>query len=219
MSFERSAALESQPTTLRRQDDAQYSDDPEYTTFTTELSDKLFSLTSNISQLNRQVGLIGTKRETDRVRERMQDLVDETNTAFKDIGEGLKRLSTWPDLNVSALAALDTNRRHQSCHLPSKPHHQLTLPASTGFSTLHAQQTQRRIQALPSRIPTNPEPHPRETARLRQRRTLRPRRIPRRFPNRRRRRQRHPTATATPTARTTAPRTTIRSRLPGVAHH
>ena len=103
MSFEHSTALESQPTTWRREDDPQYSDDPEFRRVTTELSDKLFSLTSNISRLSNQVGLLGTKRETERVRERVSDLLDETSKGFKDIGEGLKRVQQWPDVGVGHL--------------------------------------------------------------------------------------------------------------------
>ncbi len=103
MSFEDSSALEAQPTTFRRQDDPQYSDDPEFRRFTTELSDKLFSLTSNIARLSSQIALLGTKRETDRVRERVSDLIEETSSGFKSIGEGLKRVQQWPDVNVCVL--------------------------------------------------------------------------------------------------------------------
>lgn len=58
MSFNRAPALEAQPTTFRREDDPQYADDPEFNRFTTDLSDKLFSMTSNINQLSRQVDLL-----------------------------------------------------------------------------------------------------------------------------------------------------------------
>lgn len=100
MSFNRSSALESQPTNWRREDDPAYADDPEFRRFTQELSDKLFSLTSNVSRLSSQVGLLGTKRETDRVRERVKDLIDEGNKGFKDVGEGLKKVLAWEDVGV-----------------------------------------------------------------------------------------------------------------------
>ncbi len=113
MSFQRSSNLEAQPTTFRREDDPQYSDDPEFRVFTTDLSDKLFSLTSKINQLTKQVSLLGTKRETDRVRERIQDLIEETGTSFKDIGEGLKKLTTWHDLGVcSSLLYIALSAEH-----------------------------------------------------------------------------------------------------------
>jgi len=101
MSFDRSSALESQPTSWRREDDPAYADDPEFDSFTRELSDKLFSLTSNVSRLSSQVGLLGTKRETERVRERVRDLIEEGANGFKDAGEGLKRVISWPDVGPS----------------------------------------------------------------------------------------------------------------------
>jgi t-SNARE complex subunit (syntaxin) len=101
MSFNDSSALESQPPTWRRQDDPQYADDPEFQQFTTELSDKLFSLTANISKLSSQAALLGTRRETDRVRERVQDLLTETGDGFKEVGEGLKQVQAWHDLGPS----------------------------------------------------------------------------------------------------------------------
>lgn len=101
MAYRDSDSLEAQPTTWRREDDPEYADDPEFETFTTELSDKLFSLTSNISRLSNQVALLGTKRETDRVRERVQDLLEETSSGFKDVGEGLKKVQAWHDVGPS----------------------------------------------------------------------------------------------------------------------
>ena len=90
-----------QPTTWRRSDDPQYADDPEFQALTTSLSDQLFTLTSSISRLNNQISLLGTRRETDRVRERVQSLLQETGDSFKEIGEGLKRVSNWEDLGPS----------------------------------------------------------------------------------------------------------------------
>ncbi|SMR64166.1 unnamed protein product [Zymoseptoria tritici ST99CH_3D1] len=101
MSFHDNPNLESQPTTWRRSDDPSYADDPEFNRYTTQLSDKLFSLTSNISRLSNQVALLGTRRETDRVRERVQDLLSETGDGFKEIGEGLKKVQAWHDLGPS----------------------------------------------------------------------------------------------------------------------
>ncbi|TID15604.1 putative snare domain protein [Venturia nashicola] len=98
MSFQRSADLESQPTNWRREDDPAYADDPEFTRYTGELADKIFSLTSNVSGLSTQVGLLGTKRETERVRERVRDMIDEGNTKFKEVGEGLKKVIAWEDV-------------------------------------------------------------------------------------------------------------------------
>ncbi|KAF7189532.1 Syntaxin pep12 [Pseudocercospora fuligena] len=101
MSFNDSSNLESQPTTWRREDDPQYADDPEFQQYTTQLSDKLFSLTSNISRLSSQIALLGTRRETDRVRERVSDLLSETQDGFREVGEGLKKVQAWHDLGPS----------------------------------------------------------------------------------------------------------------------
>lgn len=101
MSFNDSSRLESQPTTMRRQDDPQYADDPEFQQYTTRLSDKLFSLTSNISKLSNQVAILGTRRETERARERVQDLLQTTGDGFKDVGEGLKKVQNWADMGPS----------------------------------------------------------------------------------------------------------------------
>ena len=98
MSFQHGSTLEAQPTTTRRSDDAQYRDDPEFASFTESLSHQLFSLTSSINALSKQIPLLSTKRETPRVRERISTLIDDTSAGFKDVGEGLKRLTSWPDL-------------------------------------------------------------------------------------------------------------------------
>ncbi|PNS19548.1 hypothetical protein CAC42_7392 [Sphaceloma murrayae] len=94
MSFNDADRLEAQPP-------GTYADDPEFERFTTQLSDKLFSLTSNISNLSNQIAKLGTKRETERVRERVQDLLEETSDGFKEIGEGLKKVQAWQDLGPS----------------------------------------------------------------------------------------------------------------------
>jgi len=101
MSFDRLSSLESQPTTTRRQDDSVYRDDPEFTRLTESLSTRLFELTSNISRLSNQIALLGTKRDTERVRERVHDLLEETRDGFKDVGEGIKKAQAWEDLNPS----------------------------------------------------------------------------------------------------------------------
>jgi syntaxin 7 len=111
MSFHNSSALESQPTTWRREDDPQYADDPEFREFSQQLSDKLFSLTRNVARLSEQIGILGTKRETARVRERVHEIIDDTSTSLKEIGEGLKRLTTWPDVGVGQ------TRRLYKCYL------------------------------------------------------------------------------------------------------
>ncbi len=215
MSFQRSSNLEAQPTTFRREDDPQYSDDPEFRVFTTDLSDKLFSLTSKINQLTKQVSLLGTKRETDRVRERIQDLIEETGTSFKDIGEGLKKLTTWHDLGVYLPPLYVTPSAE-----PIQSKADLRVGTMIAPTTLHAGQTQPGIQSLPRPIPTPPTPSPRKAASLCDGcahgscRRLFPKRCcpivittTRRF------------SAAIATTRTAPPSASIRSRLPGISHH
>lgn len=98
MSFQHASTLESQPTTTRRSQDSHYRDDPAFHTLTESLSSQLFSLTSNINALSKQVPLLSTKRETPRVRERIATLVDDTSAGFKDVGDGLKKLAGWEDM-------------------------------------------------------------------------------------------------------------------------
>jgi Syntaxin-like protein len=100
MSFDRLPSLEAQPTTTRRQHDPEYRDDPEFSHLTETLSTRLFELTSNISRLSQQISLLGTKRDTERVRERVHDLLEETKEGFKEVGEGVKRVQGWEHLNV-----------------------------------------------------------------------------------------------------------------------
>ncbi|KAB8068723.1 t-SNARE [Aspergillus leporis] len=101
MSFDRLSSLESQPTTLRRSDDPQYRDDPEFHRLTESLSNQLFSLTSNITRLSDQIALLGTRRDTERVRERVHSLLEQTRSGFKDIGEGIKKVQAWEEVNPS----------------------------------------------------------------------------------------------------------------------
>ncbi|KAI9042537.1 SNAP receptor PEP12 [Aspergillus affinis] len=101
MSFDRLSSLESQPTTMRRSDDPQYRDDPEFYRLTETLSNQLFGLTSNITRLSDQIALLGTRRDTERVRERVHNLLEQARSGFKEVGEGIKKVQTWEDVNPS----------------------------------------------------------------------------------------------------------------------
>lgn len=101
MSFDQLSSIESQPPTSRAGDG--YADDPDFSRLSQDLMNKLFTLTSNISRLSNQVALLGTKRDTERVRERVHDLLEETRDDFKHIGEGVKSIQSWEDVSVCAL--------------------------------------------------------------------------------------------------------------------
>ncbi len=119
MSFDQLSSLESQPTTTRRQDDPQYADDPEFQRLSQELMSKLFTLTGNISRLSNEVALLGTKRDTERVRERVHNLLEDSKDTFKEVGEGVKKIQSWEDVSVCGEAipctVLGTN-----CHSPRR---------------------------------------------------------------------------------------------------
>lgn len=100
MSFDRLSSIEAQPMSPRRSEDPEYRDDPGFHQLTETLSNQLFTLTSNITRLSNQIGLLGTKRDTDRVRERVHDLLEETRAGFKDVGDGIKKVQSWEDVNV-----------------------------------------------------------------------------------------------------------------------
>lgn len=99
MSFDRLNSLEAQ-SGFSRSEDAQYRDDPGFDQLAESLSDQLFTLNSNTARLTHQINLLGTKRDTERVRERVHNMLEETRTGFKDVGDGFKKIQTWEDVNV-----------------------------------------------------------------------------------------------------------------------
>jgi hypothetical protein len=99
MSFDRLNSLEAQ-SGFSRSEDAQYRDDPGFDQLAESLSDQLFTLNSNTARLTHQISLLGTKRDTERVRERVHNMLEETRTGFKDVGDGFKKIQTWEDVNV-----------------------------------------------------------------------------------------------------------------------
>lgn len=135
MSFDRLASLEGQPTTYRRSDDPEYQDDPEFNRTTEALSTNLFTLTSNISHLSNQIALLGTRRDTERVRERVHDLLEETRDGFKEAGETIKKVQAWEDVNVSS----STSRRPLALLLTKR---------SSAVPEIHPTEAHSRIQGL-----------------------------------------------------------------------
>lgn len=164
MSFQRSSALESQPTTWRRDDDPSYADDPEFRDFASKLSDDLFALTRNVARLSTEVAKLGSKHETARVRERVKTTVEETSEKFKEIGEGIKKISTWPDVGPSQKFTQSKLQREFKASLTEFQHLQkaaldkekasaqaaraaLDSPSSpTSSSAAHPQQLQQQEQ-------------------------------------------------------------------------
>lgn len=196
MSFDQLSSLESQPTTMRTQD--AYADDPEFNKLSQDLMNKLFTLTGNISRLSNQVALLGTKRDTERVRERVHDLLEETKDDFKNIGEGVKRIQAWDDVSVCC-----------TFHLAAK---RISANRATAIAKIHPTKALPRVSSLPPRIPKRPTHRPLQRTCIDSLRPRRPRRCSLTLWRRSQRLPIRPTATT----RTTPPRLPRRSRLSGL---
>jgi len=77
-----------------------YSDDPGFRALHQGLVTQLHELRRNISKLAADVNLLGTRRDTARVRERSHVLLEKSRDLCKEIGDGVKKLQTWDDLTV-----------------------------------------------------------------------------------------------------------------------
>ncbi|KAL2179807.1 t-SNARE [Thermothelomyces heterothallicus CBS 202.75] len=94
MSFDQLSSLEAG----RRRGAPGYSDDPEFQRLSQDLMNKLFKLNGNNQRLSAEVGYLGTRRDTPRVRERVHELIEESRDTFKEVGEGVKKIQTWEDV-------------------------------------------------------------------------------------------------------------------------
>jgi len=77
-----------------------YTDDPGFKELHQSLVVQLHELRRNITKLTTDVNLLGTRRDTARVRERSHDLLEKSRDLCKELGEGVKKLQTWEDLTV-----------------------------------------------------------------------------------------------------------------------
>ncbi|EAQ84032.1 hypothetical protein CHGG_10436 [Chaetomium globosum CBS 148.51] len=75
-----------------------YTDDPDFQRLSQDLMNKLFKLNGNNQRLSGEVGHLGTRRDTPRVRERVHELIEESRSTFKDVGEGVKKVQAWEDV-------------------------------------------------------------------------------------------------------------------------
>ncbi|KAK3304629.1 t-SNARE [Chaetomium strumarium] len=94
MSFDQLSSLEAG----RRRGSPSYADDPEFQRLSQDLMNKIFKLNGNNQRLTGEVGHLGTRRDTPRVRERVHELIEESRGMFKEVGEGVKRIQTWEDV-------------------------------------------------------------------------------------------------------------------------
>ena len=99
MSFDQLSSLEAG----QRRRNPNYTDDPEFQRLSQQLNSKLFKLQGNISNLSRDIGHLGTRQDTARVRERVHDLLEESRDTYKELGEGVKKIQAWEDVTVRPL--------------------------------------------------------------------------------------------------------------------
>ncbi|KAI5860415.1 t-SNARE [Durotheca rogersii] len=98
MSFDQLSSIESGSGGSRRQNNGAYADDPEFSRLSQGLMNKLFHLQGNMSKLKSDIGLLGTRRDNPRLRERVHTLLEESTEQFKEVGEGVKKIQTWEDV-------------------------------------------------------------------------------------------------------------------------
>jgi hypothetical protein len=98
--YDRLPSLEAQPTTMRREDDPEYSDDPEFQALADSTAQQLDGLTSKVGQLQNSVNLLGTRRDTEALRKRVTDLLDQARDGYREVGDAIKRLQSWETVNV-----------------------------------------------------------------------------------------------------------------------
>ncbi|KAF4582113.1 syntaxin 7 [Ophiocordyceps camponoti-floridani] len=94
MSYEQLSNMES-----GRRDPGGYSDDPAFRNLQHDLKTKLQSLLSGNRKLANDVNVLGTKKDTPRLRERVHNSMDKARDLCRDIGDGVKRLQAWDDLS------------------------------------------------------------------------------------------------------------------------
>ncbi|KAK3387721.1 t-SNARE [Podospora didyma] len=98
MSFDQLSSLEAG----NRRGSPSFSDDPEFQRLSQDLMNKLFKLNGNNQRLSGEVGHLGTRRDTPRVRERVHELLEESRDLFKEVGEGVKKIQTWEDITAKS---------------------------------------------------------------------------------------------------------------------
>lgn len=94
----------------------QYSDDPDFQRLAQQLSNKLFKLQGNMANLGRDIGHLGTRQDNARVRERVNDVLDESREMFKEVGEGVKKVQGWEDVTVSNFRRREGRREERSVY-------------------------------------------------------------------------------------------------------
>ncbi|OAA57478.1 t-SNARE [Niveomyces insectorum RCEF 264] len=79
-------------------DHGAYTDDPSFQVLAQRLSNTLFKLQGHSANLRRDIGHLGTRQDNARVRERVNDVLEEARSLFKEVGEGVKKVQAWEDV-------------------------------------------------------------------------------------------------------------------------
>ncbi|KAK9369036.1 t-SNARE [Lipomyces kononenkoae] len=93
--------LSSKPQGVMGSGSGGFSDSPEFDSLANRLSNQLFTLTTNISTLHRLLGMVGTKKDSHDIRDRVSSLTDDTRELCKSLGDDVKLLQTWTDITPS----------------------------------------------------------------------------------------------------------------------
>lgn len=99
MSYDQLLNLESG----RRGSAGGYTDDPAFRDLQYDLKNQLQTLLSSNRKLANDVNVLGSKKDTTRLRERVNTTMEKTREICRVIGEGVKNLQTWEDLSVGDL--------------------------------------------------------------------------------------------------------------------
>lgn len=93
-----------------------YADDPAFQDFQHELKTKLQSLLSSNRKLANDVNVLGTRKDTPRLRERVHNSMEKTRELCREIGDDVKRLQIWDDLTVGYLLETHAAQLHPDTH-------------------------------------------------------------------------------------------------------
>ena len=71
---------------------------PEFTRLSKSISQRIFSITSNVALIHRFIGLLGTPRDTDKMRSSLMDTLTKTKDISKELVPDIRTLAHWdPD--------------------------------------------------------------------------------------------------------------------------
>jgi len=76
-----------------------YTDDPAFRDLQYDLKNKLQQLLSSNRKLANDVNVLGSRKDTPRLRERVHNTMEKTREICQAIGEGVKKFQTWEDLS------------------------------------------------------------------------------------------------------------------------